>query len=80
MKTTFADFAKGFWDKPMRASKPRPTTLRYTANADFEPKRRQLIGQMADITQELHNLPELTDSDRRVLNISRAVEFLLEGR
>ena len=40
-------------------------------------KRRQLRGQVAGIVQELHNLPELTDTDRRV---SRAVAFLLEGR
>jgi hypothetical protein len=43
-------------------------------------KRRQLRGQVAGIVQELHNLPELTDTDRGVLNISDAVAFLLEGR
>ena len=43
-------------------------------------KRRQLRGQIAGIIQELHNVSELTDTDRRVLNISRAVAFLLEGR
>jgi hypothetical protein len=78
MTTTFSDFAKGFWDKP--ASKPRSTTPKPTVTADSEPQRRQLRGQMTDIVQELHNLPELTDTDHRVLNISRAVAFLLEGR
>ncbi|MGA2195105.1 MAG: hypothetical protein ABSH40_07520 [Bryobacteraceae bacterium] len=78
MKTTFADFAKGFWDKPAQTSKPRPTTLKYTANGDPEALRDR--EQLAGIIQELHNLPEPTDNDRRVLNISRAVAFLLEGR
>ena len=80
MTRTFADFAKGFWDKPTRTSKPRPTTLRYTVTADSESKRLKLTEQMAGIMQELHNLPELTDTDRRVLSVSRAVAFLLEGR
>jgi hypothetical protein len=79
MKTTFVDFTKGFWDKPTRTFKPRPTTLKYTANADSE-ERRQFSGQMADIIQELHSLPELTDTERRVLSIGSAVAFLLEGR
>jgi hypothetical protein len=79
MTKTFPDFAKGFWDKPTRTYKPRPTTLKFTVTADSE-ERRELRGQIAGIIQELHNLPELTDTDRRVLNISRAVEFLLEGR
>jgi hypothetical protein len=79
MTRTFADFAKGFWDKPAQASKPRPTTLKSIVTADSE-ERRQLTEQMADIIQELHNLPELTDTDRRVLSISSAVAFLLEGR
>jgi hypothetical protein len=69
MKMTFAYFAKGFWDKPVRVSYPRPTTLKST-----------IRGQIADITQELQNLPELTATDRRALSISRAVAFLLEGR
>ena len=80
MTMTFADFAKGFWDKPTRTCRPRPTTLESTVTADSEPKSRQLTEQMADIIQELHNLPELTRTDRRVLNISSAVAFLLAGR
>ena len=80
MKKTFADFAKGFWDKPTRSWRPRATTLKSTVTADSEPKRRQLRGQVAGVVQELHNLPEPTDTDRRVLNISGAVAFLLEGR
>ena len=80
MTMTFADFAKGFWDKPTRTSRPRSTKLKSTVTADSEPKSRQLTEQMADIIQELHNLPELTDTDRRVLNIGSAVAFLLAGR
>ena len=72
MTRTFADFARRFRDKPAQTSKPRPTTL--------NSKRRQLTGQIADIIQELHNLPELTDTDHRVLNISSAVAFLLAER
>ena len=79
MTMTFADFAKGFWDKPTRTCKPRPTTLESTVTADSEPKSRQLTEQIAGIIQELHNLPELTDTDRRVLNIGSAVAFLLAG-
>jgi hypothetical protein len=43
-------------------------------------ERRQLRGQMAGITEELSNLPTLSDTDRRVLSISRAVAYLLAGR
>jgi hypothetical protein len=43
------------------------------SDADF-------VGQMVGIIQELVNLPTLFDTDRRVLDISRAVAFLLEGR
>ena len=46
----------------------------------LDEERRRLRGQIAGLIQEGHNLPELTDNDRRVLNISRAVAFLLEGR
>jgi len=80
MKTTFANFAKGFWDKPTRTSKPRATTLKSSVTADSEPERLHLTEQVAGIIQELHNLPELTDTDRRTLSISSAVAFLLEGR
>ena len=79
MTTTFADFARGFWDKPTRTCRPRPTALKSTVTADSE-KCRRLTEQMADIIQKLQNLPELTDTDRRVLSISSAVAFLLEGR
>lgn len=78
--TTFADFARGFWDNSARASKPRPTAPRPTANGDSETKRRQLRGQIAGIIQELLNLPTLSDADRRLLNISSAVAHLLAGR
>jgi len=69
---TFADFARGFWDKPAQTSKPRPTTL--------NSKRREFRGQIVGIIQELYSFSELTDTDRRVLNISSAVAFLLAGR
>ena len=78
--TTFADFARGFWDNSARASKPRPTIPRPTANGDSATKRRQLCGQMAGIIQDLSNLPTLSDADRRLLSISNAVGFLLAGR
>jgi hypothetical protein len=42
-------------------------------------KRRQLTGQIAGIIQELVNLPTLTDTDRRLLNLSSAVALLLAG-
>jgi hypothetical protein len=42
-------------------------------------KRRQLCGQMAGIVQEFLNLPTLSDTDRRILNISSAVALLLSG-
>jgi hypothetical protein len=71
---TFACFAKGFRPKRVRISNSRPTTVKFTE------RRLQLRAQMADITQELDILPELKATDRRVLSISRAVAFLLEGR
>jgi hypothetical protein len=40
-------------------------------------KRRQLCGRIAGIIQELLNLPTLTDTDRRLLNLSSALVFLL---
>ena len=46
----------------------------------LDEERRQLREQVAGIVQELHNVSKLTDTDCRVLNISRAVAFLLEGR
>ena len=42
-------------------------------------KRRQLCGQITGIIQELLNLPTLTDTDRRLLNLSSALAFLLSG-
>jgi hypothetical protein len=47
---------------------------------ELDEKRRRLRGQIAGLIQELRKLSELTDTDHRVLNISRAVAFLLEGR
>jgi hypothetical protein len=78
MTNTFADFARGFWDRPTRTFKPRPTTLRYTANGDPEALRYR--EQLAEIIQELVELPSVSDTDQRLLNISRAVAFLLDGR
>lgn len=78
MTTTFADFAKGFWDKPTRTSKPRLTTLKYTANGN--PEALRCREQLAGIIQALADLPSLSDTDQRLLSISRAVAFLLEGR
>jgi hypothetical protein len=78
--TTFADFARGFWDNSARASKPRPTAPKPTVSGDSEARRRQLCGQMAGIIQDLLNLPTLSDADRRCLSISSAVAFLLAGR
>ena len=42
-------------------------------------KRRQLCGQITGIIQELLNLPTLTNTDRRLLNLSSALAFLLSG-
>ena len=42
-------------------------------------KRRQLCGQITGIIQELLNLPTLTDTDRRLLNLSSTLAFLLSG-
>jgi hypothetical protein len=42
-------------------------------------KGRQLCGQITGIIQELLNLPTLTDTDRRLLNLSSAVALLLSG-
>jgi hypothetical protein len=78
MTRTFADFAKGFWDKPTQTFKPRPTTLRYTAK-NGDPEALRYREQLAGLTQELLELPSVSDTDRRLLNISRAVAFLLEG-
>ena len=63
MTTTFADFAKGFWDKPARVSKPKPNTPKPSVNGDPEATRCQ--EQIAAIVQELLNLPALSDTDRR---------------
>jgi hypothetical protein len=79
----FSDYTKGFRntaqiDKRNRAvpaTPPKPFS-----NIDAETKRRQIVGQIAGITQELLNLPELSDTDRRLLNISGAVAYLLAGR
>lgn len=79
MVATFADFTRGFWNHSARNAKPRPTTPKPTANGGSEPKHRQLRGQMASIVQELLNLPTLSDTDRRLLNLSSAVAFLLSG-
>ena len=46
----------------------------------LDEERREFRGQIAGIIQELYNFSELTDNDRRVLNISSAVAFLLAGR
>ena len=55
-------------------AKPKPIGI------DPQTKRRHLNGQIAGITQELLNLPQLSDTDRRILAICSAVALLLGGR
>lgn len=75
---TFADYTKGFRNStPM---KHRTPTTTHSANSKGEEKRRQLMGQMARIIQELLNLQALSDTDSRILSISSAVAYLLAGR
>lgn len=78
---TFADFTRGFRNSSASDTSyknRKPTTK--ADNGDSETKRRQLLGQIAGIVQELHHLPEFTNTDRRLLNLSSAVAFLLAGR
>lgn len=80
---TFADFTRGFRNSSASSDTSdttrKPTTPK-AGKGDSETKRRQLRGQVAGIIQELLNTPELSDTDRRMLNISGAVAFLLAGR
>ncbi len=74
----FKDFTRGFHDSPTPSPR-KPITPRPAAYA-APGKRQQLRGQIAGIIQELLNLPALSDTDRRFLNIASAVAYLLAGR
>jgi hypothetical protein len=65
----FRDFTKSYSSSSF---------FHYNARVPDE-KRRQLCGQITGIIQELLNLPTLTDTDRRLLNLSSALAFLLSG-
>jgi hypothetical protein len=78
MMTSFADFTKDFRNSSATDTNRKPTRPK-PRGFDPETKHRQLIGQISGIIQELLNLPELSDSDRRILSISSAVAFLLSG-
>jgi hypothetical protein len=72
----FSDYTKGFRNSMGPRTNPK---LDPPKSAEPGAKRRQLAGQIAGITQELVNLPTLTDTDRRLLNLSSAVSLLLAG-
>ena len=76
MTTSFADFTKTFQGS---APVKHKTTPPHFAKDESGDKRRQLRGQIAGIVQELLNLPTLSDTDRRLLNISSAVALLMDG-
>ena len=77
MTTSFAEFTSTFQGSaPMNR---HPTPPPPGAKNDSGEKRRQLRGPIAGIVQELLNLPRLSDTDRRLLNISSAVAHLLAG-
>ena len=73
----FKDFTKGFHDSPSPSPR-KPGTPRPAVNA-APGKRQQLRGQIGGIIQELLNLPALSDTDRRLLNIASALAYLLAG-
>jgi len=73
----FKDFTRGFHNNPSPQPHKSPT-LRPRLNA-APGKRQQLRGQIGGIIQELLNLPALSDTDRRMLNISSALAYLLAG-
>ncbi len=79
MVMKFFNYTKGFGNSSVSDTKRRSATPKPTVNGDPDAKRRQLCGQMARIIQELLNLPELSDADRRILSICSAVAFLLSG-
>ena len=76
MIASFSDYTRGFRNSSLSQAKRQPTAPKTTP----ESKTRQLRGLMTAIIQELVNLPELSDSDRRTLSICSAVAFLLAGR
>jgi hypothetical protein len=64
---------------PTPASNPEsPVPKR--PGVDPDAKRRQLVGQIAGIIQELTNQAQLCHTDRRLLMISSAVALLLTGK
>jgi hypothetical protein len=73
----FKDFTAGFRNSTPRLSKHTTDAPKLKVPDD---KRRQLIGQIARVIHELGNTPALSDTDRRLLNISSAVAYLLAGR
>ncbi len=79
---TFADYTRGFRNSSAinTSDSNRKPTRPKAVSRDPETKRRQLRGQIAGIIHELLNLATLSDTDRRLLNISSAVAFLLAGR
>jgi hypothetical protein len=78
MNETFIEFAR-YFRKSNHTKTNRKSTLPKPSRADREARRRQLIEQIAKIRQELSNVPELSDGDRRILPITRALAFLLTG-
>lgn len=77
MTKTFLGFTR---DRNSIAAKMnRKPTSQKPIGIDPQTKRRQLTGQVAGITQELLNLPQLSDTDRRILTVSSAVALLLSG-
>jgi hypothetical protein len=77
MPTSFAEFTKTFQGtSPMKSKPTAPPPDTKSGTGD---KRRQLRGQIAGIIQELLNVQTLSDTDRRLLNISSAVALLLDG-
>ena len=77
MVMRFADYTRGF-----HTPSTGPSTRQPIAPRPFSPdmKMRQLRGQVAGVIQELLNQSQLSDTDRRILIISAAVQFLLSGR
>jgi hypothetical protein len=79
----FSDYTKGFRNTAqvdMRNRPAQPTRPKSAPSIEPETKRRQIVGQIARIIQELLNQPQLSDTDRRLLNVSSAVAYLLAGR
>jgi len=81
MKTIldFKDFTKGLDTSTEAPARPRPRTREPFGNFTVEDKRRQLVGQVARVIQELLNQGRLSDTDRRLLMIASAVKLLLDA-